>query len=168
MDHKMRYSVTTQGAGSGQEQIVNSIRVERDPAFWREVFDHPEVGGVLRGYDVDIGPALAHDAVIPFASQHGGYLFVRLDVLSRVYEIHAAYTPEGRGREAHEALKEALETIKADVIVAMETDNPMSRPPLTFGFRAVGEFEPSPIGDVRTWVLTRDAWEASQARRRMH
>lgn len=144
------------------------IRVERDPEFWREVFEHPDVGHVLRGYSVDIGPAIAHAAVLPLASTHGGYLFVRLDILSRVWEIHAAYLPEGRGVEAHAALKESLTAVNADVVIAMETDNPMSRPPLSFGFRAVGEFSETPLGDMRTWVLTRDAWEASNARRRMH
>lgn len=148
----------------------SSIRVERDPAFWRGILAHPEVRHVMRGID----PAAALDAilsnttVIPVASEHGGYLFVQMDPLGRVYDLHAAYTPEGRGREANEALKAALDLVQADVVIAFETDDAQSRPPLSFGFRAAGLADETPLGLVRTWVLTREAWEASKVRARMH
>lgn len=151
--------------GDGMTEIT--IREERDPRFWQAVIDHPAVEHVKGGHDLVAADLVGRKDVRPIASENGGYIFVRLDVLARIYEIHAAYKPQGWGAEAHAALKLAIEAVDADVIVATETSDPHSRPPLSFGFRCAADFRPSPIGDVRSWVLTRDAWLSSDARRRM-
>lgn len=145
-----------------------AIREERSAAWWQSVIDHEAVSHIKQGHDLKAADLVRRVDVRPFASKSGGYIFVRLDVLGRVYELHAAYKPEGWGREAHQALKLALEVVDADVVLVTETANPQSRPPLSFGFRCGSDFRPSLIGEVRTWVLTRDAWAASVARRRMN
>lgn len=144
-----------------------TIREENSPAFWQAILDHPAVAHVKHGHDVRAEAVIGRPEVSAFASAHGGYVCIRLDVLARVYEIHALYRPEGWGREACVALKLMLNALDADVILATETRDPMSRPPLSFGFRPASEFRPSLIGATRTWVLTRDAWRASQPYRRM-
>ena len=150
----------------------DSIRIERDPAFWRGILAHPGVSHVMRGID----PGAALDAVIlnstvqPVASEHGGWLFVQMDPFGRVFDLHAAFTPEGLGREAVEALKYGLNTLDPDCCFVFEVDDePRSKPPLSFGFRKAGEPHMVPFfGMMTTWVLTREAWEASPVRRRMH
>lgn len=149
----------------------DSIRIERDPAFWRGILAHPDVRHVMRGIDPGqaLDAVLLNPTVFPLASEHGGYLFVQMDPFGRVFDLHAAYTPEGRGREALDALKAALNHIDADLVVVFEIeDEPSSRPPLSLGFKPTGEFKPCWLGMARTWVLTREAWEASAARARMH
>lgn len=146
---------------------MTTIREEKSAAFWQRILDHPQVEHVKHGLDVPASVVLGQDAVRAFASDHGGYLAIRQGVLGRVYEIHALYLPEGRGKEACEALKLTLNQLDADVILATETRDPQSRPPLSFGFRPCAEFRPSLIGETRTWVLIRDAWRGSAPYRRM-
>jgi len=146
------------------------IRVERSPAFWRAVVDHPAVSHVTMGLPVDIEGMVAHESVTPLASEHGGFLFCRLDGLGRVFELHTMFLPEGRGREVSGAAKLAFARMfetGARVITTYEVEG-WSAPPLSFGWRSVGGFEASAIGQVRTWVLTLDGWEASPARGRLH
>lgn len=151
----------------------DNIRIERDPEFWRGILAHPDVRHVMRGID----PGAALDAVIrnstvqPVAAEHGGWLFVQMDPFGRVFDLHAAFTPEGCGREAVDTLKHGLEALNPDCCFVFETDDePRSRPPLSFGFRRSGvpHYEPMLGTNVTTWVLTREAWEASPVRRRMH
>jgi hypothetical protein len=136
------------------------IREERSPAFWQGVADHPEVSPTA-AFDASI---IVHPRVMPLASEHGGYLFVQIDGLGRVWDLHAAFLPAGWGREASEALKAALRRLEGWMVVSVsEVDgNWRSRPPRSFGFRPAGPFE----GGYRSWILTRDAWERSPVRRR--
>lgn len=150
------------------------IREERDPAFWTAVIEHPEVKPhVTLGRQIDIAGALESPLIIPLAAEHGGFLFVRLDGLGRVYELHAMFTPEGWGREALQALKETVSEAfarGAQLITASEVEGHWrSRPPKTFRFEPCGAFEPAAgfTERFRTWALTRAAWEASPARQRM-
>ena len=84
------------------------IREERDGAFWRAVVDHPDVAHVKMGLPFDVEGLVAHEQVIPLASEHGGFIFCRLDGVGRVFELHTMFTPEGRGREVTAAAKEAF------------------------------------------------------------
>jgi hypothetical protein len=146
------------------------IREERDPDFWRGVADHPQVSHIKFGLPFDIGQLVEHDSVTPLASENGGFLFCRLDGLGRVFELHTLFKPEGWGREVSGAAKEAFAAMFAKgarVITTYEVEG-WTAPPLSFGWRAVGGFDASDFGQVRTWVLTLDAWETSPARRRMH
>lgn len=142
---------------------------DRNAAFWTAVYEHPEVRPHVAG-DFDIAAVIDHPTVAAFRSAHGGYLFHRSDALGRVWDLHALYTPEGWGREACSALKLALAAIfarGAQLVTAHEVEGWWrSQPPRSFGFSAAGIFEPSDFGPLRTWVLTRTAWEASPARSR--
>jgi hypothetical protein len=150
------------------------IREERDPAFWTAVYEHPDVKPhVCLGRAVDLAPLLAHERVLPFRADHGGFLFVQLDGLGRVHELHTMFTPEGWGREALIAAKHAFAEVFArggQIVTTYEVrGNPRSQPPLSFRFERAGEFARCDAleADLRSWVLTRNAWEASPARRRM-
>lgn len=149
------------------------IREERDAAFWTRIYEHPDVKPhVSLGADLDLAGIVTHPGVTPLAATHGGFLFARLDGLGRTFELHTLFTPEGWGREVLEASKQAFQRMfdaGADLIVTQEVaGNRRSQPPLSFRFAPCGDFRPSPLGhDLRTWVLTRAAWDASPARLRM-
>lgn len=148
------------------------IREERDPAFWRAVYEHPEVKPhVSLGHEVDLEALVSNPAVLPLRAEHGGFFFVRLDGLGRVYELHTMFTPEGWGREVLQALKEAVSEVfalGAQLIITYDVEgNWRSRPPKTFRFEACGDYAPALGASLRTWLLTRAAWDASPARQRM-
>lgn len=130
------------------------MRLERDPAFW-----------VATGVEGDWPLLTGSPVCLPLACEHGGFIFVRLDALGRVLDLHAAFKPSGWGRVANHHLKACLAHLVGwDLITATEVEgNWRSRPPKSFGFRPAG---PVAAG-FRTWVLTRAGWEASPARRRM-
>lgn len=150
------------------------IRESRSPTFWTAIYDHPAVKPhVSLGHEVDMAAVVASPTVTPLASAHGGFLFVRLDGLGRAYELHTMFTPEGWGREVTGAAKDAFVEMferGADLIVTHEVSgNRRSQPPRSFRFTPAGDFRFSPELDahLRTWVLTRSAWDASPARQRM-
>lgn len=148
------------------------IREDRDPAFWTSIYEHPAVKPhVSLGLDVDLAPLLENERVTPLRATHGGFLFVQLDGLARVYELHTLFTPEGWGREALLSAKAAFAEMfarGAHLITTYEVaGNPRSQPPLSFRFAPAGDFAPALGASLRTWTLTRNAWEASPARLRM-
>ncbi len=150
------------------------IREDRDAAFWTDVYEHPAVKPhVGLGREIDIAGIVSDPAVTPLRAEHGGFIFAQLDGLARIYELHTLFTPEGWGREVAGAAKDAFAFMfdrGADLIVTQEVaGNRRSQPPRSFRFSPAGEFRASPLGvDLRSWVLTRYAWEASPARLRMH
>lgn len=141
------------------------IREERDPAFWVKVASHPQVRETLLGMDPEaVGPMAVAERTLPLAAEHGGFLFFTLDGFGRAVELHTLFTPEGWGREVHRASKAAFNRVfeTAQVVVTYEVENSWrSRPPRSFGFKAAGDFGPTPIGSLRTWILTKNAWRAS-------
>jgi hypothetical protein len=148
------------------------IREHRDPEFWIGVYEHPAVKPhVGLGGELDVAAVVSNPLVVPLRADHGGFLFIRLDGLGRVHELHTLFTPEGWGREVASAAKEAFGLMfdrGADLIVTYEVaGNRRSQPPLSFRFQAAGGFAPDLGASLRTWVLTRSAWEASPAFRRM-
>lgn len=149
------------------------IREDRDPAFWTRIAEDPAVKPhVGLGRDLDM-TAVTSPQVTPLRTENGGFLFVRLDGLGRFQELHTMYLPAGWGREVLGALKEAVAEMfarGAQMITTYEVEGHWrSRPPITFRFEPCGDFAPAPGFSVRfrSWFLTRDAWEASPARRRM-
>lgn len=148
------------------------IREDRDVAFWSAVAEHPAVAPhVSLGRDFDISTLIQHPLVTPLRSDHGGFLFVRIDQLGRIYDLHALFTPDAWGREVNSAFKGALSEMfrrGADIVTSLEVlDWWRSRPPRSFGFRPAGEPFRAEGFDLRSWSLTRSAWNASPARKRL-
>ncbi len=146
------------------------IRIERDPAFWTRVAAHPEVTPMLMGLPAEkVGALAGRPDMLPFASDHGGFLFGRLDALGFVCELHTLFTPEGWGREALTAGVQALEAVWAlgyqSILTFEVRANARSKPPRTFGFVQAADWRATPLGDLRLWTLTPTAWNASPARR---
>ena len=151
------------------------IREQRDPAFWAAIANHPQVKPtvVISGEVPDMTQMVLDPKVWPLASEHGGFLFFQRDGLGRIFELHTLYSPEGWGREVAQAAKEAATAVflrGAEVLFTIEVaTNARSRPPLSHGWRPAGRFAFATelAAEVRTWVLTQEAWEASPARRRL-
>jgi len=143
------------------------LRIERDPAFWTAVAAHPAVREGLRGVAAEaIGRLALDERIIPLAAVHGGFLIQRLDALGFVGELHTLFTPEGWGREAHDAGMRMVDAVFAcglRVIVTFETEHKQSRPPRTSGFVPAGAWRDSPVGQLRQWVLSEAAWKTSPA-----
>jgi len=148
------------------------IRIERDPAWWADVASHPGISASLMGIAPQVIGALAsREDVLPLAAQHGGFMFRRTDALGLTMELHSLFTPEGWGREVHDAGREALTWIfqGCHILTTYELEaNSRSRPPKAFGFVQAGDWRETAAGTARAWVLTRLAWEASPAFRRMN
>jgi hypothetical protein len=145
------------------------IRDERSAAFWARISEHPAVKPHTKLDPTDWEAFLSRPDVRPLASANGGHLFAAMDCLGRAWELHSLFRPEAWGQEVNAALKAALGHLGPwDVIVTHEVaDWWRSRPPRSYGFRVAGPFHASPIGEIRTWTLTRAAWEKSPVRRRM-
>lgn len=151
------------------------IREDRDTAFWSGVIEHPQVAPLVTfGHSIDLLAILDNPWVTPLRSERGGFLFVRLDGLGRVHELHTAYLPQAWGtREIVHAARQAFCAMferGAQLIVTYEVaGNRRSQPPKTFRFEPCGDFAPAPDFPhlLRTWALTKAAWEGSPARVRM-
>lgn len=144
----------------------------RDPAFWRGIAAHPRVAHVLLGAQSELlDQIIPSERVLPLASENGGVIFANLDAFGRLWELHTLFTPDGWGKEALATCKAAFERLfggGGQVVVTYEVEgNPQSRPPRTFRFQPVGDFGPTDFGQFRTWILTREAWESSPARKNM-
>lgn len=146
------------------------IRVERDPAFWLDVFAAPECANAVAGVTSDgLREVVASAMTMPLASAHGGFLFVRRDGFGRAYELHTLFKKEGWGREVLAAAKEAFGAmfVRADLVITYsDVSNYRTRPPLSFGFRPCGKVFDNEYGRWMTWALTADAWAQSPARLR--
>jgi hypothetical protein len=151
------------------------IREDRNAAFWQSVYEHPAVKPLVGlGRDLDLAGLVASPAVTPLRSENGGFLFVRLDGLGRVFELHTMYLPKAwGGREILIAAKQAFTEIfarGAQLVTTYEVaGNLRSQPPRSFRFAPCGPFARAEALNVavRTWRLTRCDWDASPARLRM-
>lgn len=154
------------------------IRFERDPAFWTWVASHEEVLATIYGQDPSFIGALAENPLVtPLAAQHGGYLLTQLDAFGFTVEAHSLFTRPGWGREAVLAARDTLAFAfgvaplpgtdlmmprPVQVVVTQEVrGNLRSRPWKGIGFARAGDWRATPYGDMRAWVLTREAWIAA-------
>jgi hypothetical protein len=147
------------------------IRVERDPAFWEAVAAHPALAEMPLGLPPGtVGAIAARDDVLPLAAEHGGFFFRKTEPLGFVAELHSLFSPEGWGREALTAGTEAIHLVWLcgyQAVITLEVQaNARSRPPRTFGFSCCGDWRETPHGNLRMWMLTRAAWEASPVAKR--
>lgn len=150
------------------------IRIERDPAFWASVAEHPSVRPHVL-YDEPVAGLLdliSAERVTPLAAEHGGFLFIQLDQIGRVFELHTMFTPEGWGREVAAAARQAFALIFAHgarIITTQEVAGwRRSAPPLSHGWKPVGPFGAAGrLPPLRSWLLTADAWAASPVGRKV-
>ena len=146
----------------GDGSLHSVLLINRDPAFWIDVASHPEVSKRLLGFDPEmIRGFVANPNILPLASTNGGFLFCRLDNLGRCWELHTLFKPEGWGREALLAAKDAATMIfeDGDAIITYEIEGDYrSRPPKTFGFKPLGPFRPGLGKNLRSWLLSREDW----------
>lgn len=143
------------------------VVLDRSPDFWVEVASHPAVAHTLGGFSPElIALAVSNPSVLPFRAEHGGFILLKADSFGRVYELHTLFTPEGWGKEAYRAAKSLFDKAFGfcDLIITHETEHPQSRPPKTFRFKPLGEFEDTETGKIRLWSLSRADWLTSPAR----
>lgn len=147
--------------------------INRDVEFWDSVARHPEVApNIFCGMDIlSLSPLIDDERNKPFASEHGGVIFVSVDHLGMVWEMHTLYTPEGWGREiATNARIFASEIFKAAsmLITHEQEENWRTSPPKSHGWRPAGEYKDVGLPKrLKLWTLTREAWVASPVGRKM-
>lgn len=105
------------------------------------------------------------DDVLPLASEHGGSIFRNVDGVGIVWELHTLFLPDGWGREVVWFARQALEHLfskGAQVIFTFEEGGLWrSAPPRSHGWKGAADYAPTVFGDLKSWVLTRNAWENS-------
>lgn len=146
--------------------------INRDPAFWDAIAQHPEVAPhVFMGETRSLEPLVTNPAVLPFASKNGGVIFVPADHLGFVLEMHTLYRPEGWGREVAAHAHVVMQAIfdKASLLLTHEQEgNWRSQPPKSHGWAVAGDFRDVGLPHkIRLWSLSREAWRASAVGRRL-
>lgn len=148
--------------------------LNRDPAFWDAIAQHPEVAPfVFMGIDqVSLAPLVENPRNSPYASENGGVIFSSLDPCGFVVEMHTLYRPEGWGREVAINGKAFVADImdrQASMIVTNEQEGAWrTRPPKSHGWQVAGPFKDVGLSRrLRLWFLTREAWLASPVGRKM-
>lgn len=147
--------------------------INRDASFWDEIAQHPEVSPhVFMGRKPDtLSPIVEHPGVLPLSSQNGGLLFIGIDPLGMVRELHTMYRPEGWGREvavnSKAFIAQAFE--ECSLITTNEQEGYWrSQPPKCQGWVSSGDFREVGLGKrLRLWVLTKEAFFASAVGRKM-
>ena len=144
----------------------------RDVAFWDRIARHPEVAPhIFMGCEPEtLAPLVLNPKARPYASEHGGVIFLPVDHLGFVVEMHTLFTPEGWGREValfgKRVMPDILQT--ASLILTHEQDGRwQSRPPRSHGWKASGDFKDVGMPRrLRLWALSREAWLASPVGRK--
>lgn len=145
-----------------------TLRIERDPEFWCSIAAHPDVGPrVLHGLPPEsLGALVVHASVTPLAGINGGFLLRNLDGLGFVNELHSLFLPGAWGREVTEASWEmyAIAFKQGQILItSQQRDWWRSAPPRSHGWRSAVDYRATPLGELRIWILTPDALEASPA-----
>lgn len=147
--------------------------INRNPDFWDGVARHPEVAPhIFMGQPpVTLAPLVLDPRARPYASEHGGVLFLPVDPLGFVVEMHTLYTPEGWGREVALNGKRFVHDVlqSASLILTHEQEGHWrSSPPRSHGWKACGDFfECGFPHRLKLWSLSREAWSASPVGRKM-
>lgn len=146
--------------------------INRDADFWDSVANHPEVAPfVFMGADkVSLAGLVESDGCLPLASENGGLLFVKMDLVGLVRELHTMYRPEGWGREvAKNAPIFMDEAFKhCSLITTHEQEGRWrTRPPKSHGWKPAGDYKDCGLRyKLKLWILTKEAWYASPVGRR--
>jgi hypothetical protein len=113
----------------------------RDAAFLNRVVNDATVFrgatlGILTD-PVDMTPLLADERNLFLANEHGGFLLI--DKGSGIYEIHTQFLPEGRGKSAIVAGRDAMKYMFSETPArALMTFCPLDNPQSAFLARACG------------------------------
>lgn len=147
--------------------------INRDAAFWNRIATHPQVAPyIFMGAEPEtLAPLVENPKASPYASEHGGVIFLPVDPLGFVVEMHTLYTPEGWGREVALNGKRFVNDVlqSASLILTHEQEgNWRSRPPRSHGWVQGGDFKDAGFSHrLRLWALTREAWLASPVGRKL-
>lgn len=147
--------------------------INRDVGFWDAVARHPEVAPfIFMGREPEtLAPLIQDPRSKPYASDHGGVLFLPVDALGFVVEMHTLFTPEGWGREVALNGKRFVQDVFQSVSLILTHEQEghwRSRPPRSHGWVQCGDFKDAGFSHrLRLWALTREAWIASPVGRKM-
>ena len=109
------------------------------------VINHPDVCPFVSFDDtplpLDLQPVLEDRSNILLMSSNGGFLLMPKNAELTAYEMHTFFTPEGQGREVHDAAREMFEwmftkTPALRIYTMTPDDCPHARPPISFGWRS--------------------------------
>jgi len=124
------------------------MNLSRDSAFLNRIINDPSVFPFVsfgRKYPMDVNVVFRDRRNMFLTNEHGGFLFLFKG--DGTYEVHTQFLPEGRGRMAMEAAKEASAFMFATVgckllTTYVENSNRRTRIfAIKAGFRKVGEVE---------------------------
>jgi hypothetical protein len=147
--------------------------ISRDVDFWDRVATHPLVSPhIFMGKAPQtLAPLVTNPKARPYASENGGVIFLPVDALGFVVEMHTLYAPEGWGREVALNGKRFVDDVlkTASLIITHEQESHWrSRPPRSHGWASAGDFIDAGLSArLRLWTLTREAWVASPVGRKM-
>ncbi len=98
-------------------------------------------------------------------NEYGGFLLI--DKGDQVFEIHTQFLPEGRGRKARTAAREAMQYVFTRTLCQMlVTHCPLDNKPsawlaLSAGMKFVGKAYPLGV-EADMYVITKDEWQCPQ------
>jgi hypothetical protein len=118
-----------------------------------------------------LAPLILNEKARPYASEHGGVIFLPVDPLGFVVEMHTLYTPEGWGREVavngKAFVQEVFEAVSL-ILTHEQEGHWRSRPPRSHGWQACGDYQKAGLCHrLKLWALTREAWRASPVGRKL-
>lgn len=138
----------------------------RDAAFLNRVVNDPSVlPWVNLGLfpdGIDTKPLVENDRNLFLANEHGGFLLV--DKGDGIYEIHTQFLPEGRGRSAIEAGREAMRYVFTQTAIqALMTFCPLNNPQAAFLAKACGMNRFKTVTQFGTegdlYTITKGEWQ---------
>lgn len=141
--------------------------INRNVKFWDAVAQHESVAPfVFMGTEKQsLAPLIECEKNIPCASTTGGILFVQMDHLGLIFEMHTMFLPDGWGREVAMFGACALNRVfeKAQMVVTYEQeDHWRSRPPKSHRWKSAGSFVDHGLPKrLKMWYLTKEDWLSS-------
>ncbi len=146
------------------------MKVSHDAEFLNRVVNHPNVLPYVNlGVQgpLDITPLVMDEKNLFLANEYGGFLLI--DQGDRVFEIHTQFLPEGRGRMALEAAREAMGYVFTETDCQMlMTFCPVDNRPSAFLARATGMSKVGkayPLGkESDMYVITKGEWQCLSLR----
>ncbi len=144
----------------------------RDAAFLNRIVNDPSVfTGATMGLarePVDMTPLVMDERNLFLANEHGGFLLI--DKGDGIYEIHTQFLPEGRGKSAIVAGRDAMKYMFVETSAkALMTFCPLDNPQSMFLARACGMKKFKTVTELGVkgdmYTITKGEWQClSQSR----